>query len=406
MKFSLLFLFITASAVLHSQTYLYFQDSPTDDYYDLSWMELTPPSELERKLEPDLRKFPVESVIPAQQGENSLRLKWRSVSGGNWLAIAAGDLWEAKDISNADTMIFWLQSLEGIASGDLPQVFMEDVTNKKTIFISVSDWSEDIPAGIWTRITIPMELFLTSGDGVDYTHIKTIGFTQDAADGIEHTLLVDNMKVIKGDGTTPPVSAPQNVVVSGYEYHMEISWKANPEEDVSEYAIERSLDGDLNFSTIAIVDPNYPIYIDWVKSLGETVEATYRVYALNAANEPSDPSNAADATTHIMTDEELLDMVQEYTFRYFWEFAHEASGMARERNTSGNTVTSGGSGFGIMSIPVGIERGFITREEGVARTLKMLNFLSTADRFHGAWSHWINGNTGKVIPFSYKGQWR
>ena len=54
-----------------------------------------------------------------------------------------------------------------------------------------------------------------------------------------------------------------------------------------------------------------------------------------------------------MTDDELLDMVQEYTFRYFWDFAHEASGMSRERNTSGNTVTSGGSGFGIMAIPGG-----------------------------------------------------
>ena len=53
-----------------------------------------------------------------------------------------------------------------------------------------------------------------------------------------------------------------------------------------------------------------------------------------------------------------------------------------------------------MAIPVGIERGYISRQEGVERILKILDFLSTADRFHGAWSHWINGNTGNVIPFS------
>ena len=76
---------------LQAQTYLFFQDSPEADFYDYSWMELTPPSELERKQEPDLRKFPVESVIPAKQGVNSLRLNWRSVEGGNWLAIAAGN---------------------------------------------------------------------------------------------------------------------------------------------------------------------------------------------------------------------------------------------------------------------------------------------------------------------------
>lgn len=102
----------------------------------------------------------------------------------------------------------------------------------------------------------------------------------------------------------------------------------------------------------------------------------------------------------IISDDELLTKVQHQTFKYFWDFAHPASGMARERNTSGDLVTSGGSGFGLMSIIVGIERGFITRAQGIERFDKILDFLETADRFHGAWSHWINGNTGNVIPFS------
>ena len=79
-----------------------------------------------------------------------------------------------------------------------------------------------------------------------------------------------------------------------------------------------------------------------------------------------------------------------------------ASGMARERYGSGDIVTTGGSGFGVMAIIVGIERGFITRDQGLAHLSKIVNFLETADRFHGAWSHWINGSTGKVIPFGTK----
>jgi methionine-rich copper-binding protein CopC len=102
----------------------------------------------------------------------------------------------------------------------------------------------------------------------------------------------------------------------------------------------------------------------------------------------------------VVSDEELLTLVQHQTFKYFWDFAHPASGMARERNTSGNLVTSGGSGFGIMGIIAGIERGFITRAEGLERLNKILGFLETADRFHGVWPHWMDGNTGKVIPFS------
>ena len=176
MKFAYTFIFTiwTCASALEAQTYLYFQDSPGSDYYDYSWMELTPPSELERKQEPELRRFPVESSITPQQGVNSLRLKWRSVTGGKWLAIAAGDQWKEKDISDTDTLVFWLQSIEGIHSADLPMVFMEDITNKKSVFISISDWAENLEAGTWTRLAIPMSLFLGSGDGVDYTKIKAI----------------------------------------------------------------------------------------------------------------------------------------------------------------------------------------------------------------------------------------
>ena len=102
----------------------------------------------------------------------------------------------------------------------------------------------------------------------------------------------------------------------------------------------------------------------------------------------------------LIDDETLMTLVQEQTFRYFWEFGHPVSGLARERNTSGNTVTIGGSGFGVMSILVGIERNFISRPEGVNRLNTIVDFLTTADRFHGAWPHWMNGNTGATIPFS------
>lgn len=100
-------------------------------------------------------------------------------------------------------------------------------------------------------------------------------------------------------------------------------------------------------------------------------------------------------------DEELLTLVQRQTFKYFWDFGHPLSGLARERNTSGETVTSGGSGFGIMAIIVGIHRGFISRSEGRERVKKMVNFLKNkTQRFHGAYPHWLNGSTGAAISFS------
>jgi len=103
-----------------------------------------------------------------------------------------------------------------------------------------------------------------------------------------------------------------------------------------------------------------------------------------------------------LTDEKLLDLVQHQTFKYFYDFAHPTSGMALERNTSGDIVTSGGSGFGVMALIVGMERGFITRQEGLAQVEKIIEFLETCDRYHGVWPHWLNGASGNVVPFSPK----
>ena len=103
-----------------------------------------------------------------------------------------------------------------------------------------------------------------------------------------------------------------------------------------------------------------------------------------------------------LSDNALLDLVQQQTLKYFVDFAHPACGMARERNTSGDVVTMGGSGFGIMGMVAGMNRGFITRDQGLTQFGKILTFLETCNRFHGAWPHWLNGNTGKVVPFGPK----
>lgn len=110
--------------------------------------------------------------------------------------------------------------------------------------------------------------------------------------------------------------------------------------------------------------------------------------------------DSSDKFTRI-NDDALLDLIQQQTFKYFWDFGHPTSGMARERNTSADVVTTGGTGFGVMSIIVGISRNFITRAEGLQRINTIVSFLTIkCTRYHGAFSHWINGVTGTTVPFS------
>jgi hypothetical protein len=129
---------------------------------------------------------------------------------------------------------------------------------------------------------------------------------------------------------------------------------------------------------------------------------------LSAAAPAVAPARATTDTTAVgrvrLGDEQLLDEVQRRTFRYFWDFAHPVSGLARERSDvtsehGDEVVTSGGSGFGVMAIVVATERGWVTRAQACERLLRITGFLARADRFHGAFPHWLDGATGRTFPF-------
>lgn len=121
---------------------------------------------------------------------------------------------------------------------------------------------------------------------------------------------------------------------------------------------------------------------------------------------------AAEAEAHptFDNDDDFLDYIEKVHFNYMWEGAEANSGLACERihldgvypQNDKTVVTIGGSGFGVAGLIVGMERGFITRAEGIARLHKIVDFLTRADRFHGVWPHWLEGTTGKVKPFGKK----
>jgi hypothetical protein len=190
--------------------------------------------------------------------------------------------------------------------------------------------------------------------------------------------------------------APSGLEGTAYEKHVDFTWATNPEPNVAGYRIYRSVDGGA-LELLANVNAATTRYMDFT---GGDLDLEYRLKVHLIDGQESDYSDPILLQTQLMTDEEFLDMVQEYTFRYFWDFAHPVSGLARERNTSGDIVTIGGSGFGVMAILVGIERGYITREEGLTRLIQITSFLEFADRYYGVWPHWMHGATGKTIPFS------
>jgi hypothetical protein len=229
--------------------------------------------------------------------------------------------------------------------------------------------------------------------------------------GIEYTFTTANGAfviktiTINNQNFMPPAKG-KNVQLNDLKIEIEFSTAPDPSNIKSYFILAGNSDFDVTIAEGGnIVHLNYPEILSGYTTYYFSVSSELKAkngYTFNGFSNSF--FTALDSTLKfpMISDDELLTLVQQQTFKYFYDYAHPASGMARERYGSGDIVTTGGSGFGVMALIVGIERGFITRDQGIAHLSKIVNFLETADRFHGAWSHWINGSTGKVIPFSTK----
>jgi len=301
-----------------------------------------------------------------------------------------------------DTLFFWCYSSEGIAAADLPTIRLEDTGRKFSGPQPLGKFVDRIPEKKWIQIRIPQRE-LTTGSIHQFEANRTakIIFGQGTADSTEHTLIIDEIRI--DDSTAAAAAdaqstlpAPQNVSAKGYERHIDIAWEAVSSPDLQRYVIYRSTDG-RDFESIGIQVPGVNRYTEYLGKPGLT--ARYKVAASDRRYRQSSLSAEASATTRTMTDDELLTMLQEACFRYYWEGAHPVAGTTLE-NIPGDDriVATGASGFGIMALIVGVERGFITRDQGLARLTRIVGFLEKAPRYHGVWAHFMDGATGETLP--------
>jgi hypothetical protein len=389
--------FILTALSLTAQTVWFFQDGNNPGYYDLGLAFKTTPSTVEQTGGSG-DKIPTSTAI-FYQGNNSLKLRWTSKTTGDWSALVIAPGFPLQDITQTDTMAFWAYALDGLDKSAMPKIGMEcGSANIKTKKYNIGDYSPNLVSATWTEVKIPLSIFFTDGgnSSVDFSRTKAIIFSQNTADAVEHILYIDNVRTYR-TAVTSTLGTPTNLAASGYDSHIELNWTA-AEGTPDGYQIWRSADNGATFTLLKTINAT-TVYEDFIGNSDAPKSFKYKIKAVKNS-EISTFSNETAATVKTMTDEELLTMVQRHTFRYFWEFAHPTSGMARERNTSADVVTTGGTGFGISAIVVAVERGFITRTEGVNQLVKIVNFLSTAERFHGVFPHWMDGKTGKVIPFS------
>jgi len=348
-------------------------------------------------------KFPVDKdhyVSPP----NSLRLKWVSQTGGDWLmTLKVKARYGTADFSG-NSLFLWCYSETELTADESPLLYLKDANDEGTPSIPLIGRLEKLPAHSWVRLKLPFDSFVgtvrgTNDNKFDPTRLAQITFRQGLDDARPHTIYIDEITV--GDESVADekiLAPPEGLSAKGYDRHIDLSWTSvgnqASNQDLRYYKIYRSFDGK-EYSPIAVqAAPGR--YEDFLGESGKT--AYYKISSVDLAYRESPLSSEVRAETRALSDDELLTMVQEGCFRYYWEGAHPNAGMAIEILPGDeNLVAVGASGHGIMALLVGINRGFITREQGVERLLKITRFLSTADRFHGAFPHFLDGRTGKII---------
>jgi len=402
-------LFVTPASHASTEYYrhAFFDNSLTTDSYFYSSGQASAPSSLD--LQKD--KLPIENHVFLTP-PNALRLEWQSQPGGSWEAeVHIVNFRNRLPGLSGSNLYLWFYAPQAIPGADLPRVVLSNAREGLQVAefpgsftepVSLGKFTGDLPAGRWVQVKIPLSEFRTASIyEFRPQQLQNVVFLQGHADGVRRTLIVDEIRIdddeadVRRQSSSGPLPAPRKVRAVGYDRHVELRWEAVENPGLSRYVIYRSLDGK-DFSPIGIQLPGTNRYTDFLGKSG--ISAQYKVSASDQTYRQSPLSAAASAATREFSDDELLTMLQEACFRYYWEGADPSSGMARE-NIPGDDriVATGASGFGIMTLIVGVDRGFISREQGIERLSKIVSFLTRAQRYHGAWSHYMNGSTGRTM---------
>jgi hypothetical protein len=380
-------------------THSFFENGAADGGYYFSEATVVAPS----KLELTGGKLPVDSSH-FRSPPNGLRLKWKSMPGGDWhVTLKAPDRYVRDPNFEGDTLCLWCYSENELNPNDGPQIFVQDANGAGVPTIKLLSGYGTLPAGKWTEVRLPFAKFAGQYQGTDDSkfdsrRLSKITLLQNLEDAREHVLFIDDICVIDSksvDAPAPPT--PTQLEAIGQERHVDLSWQPGTNQGVLSYRIYRSRDGS-DFTPVG-TRPGWSCrYVDFVGETGKA--ASYKVSAIGVNQKESPLSEAAHAMTRTMSDDDLLDLIEQGCSRYYWEAANPESGMAVEIVPGDeNLVAVGASGFGIMAQLVATERRFITRTASVERIQKILRFLSRADRFHGVWPHFLDGRTGRVIPY-------
>ena len=339
-------------------------------------------------------RLPISENIFHSPG-NALQLEYMNGKNGSWSVIISKPGIRGQDhFTTPNYLSFWLLDAEP-ANPLMPESLRVQLMRRDSSLTKERTFSIRTKKN-WQEIIIPTTNLATEASADPENYIAVV-LSQQSNDGRRHRLYLDDIGFRSNRQSTRPSAVPKLLQAKGYAKHIDLSWPMPTNTSIKSVKIYRSADG-IKYVPVGLQPAFTNRYADYTGETGK--KFFYKIAFVGEGFAETTLSPAAQASTRIMNDDEMMTMVQEASFRYYWEENEEMSGLAKE-NTHGrqHMIASGASGFGILALIVGTERKFIAREAAVSRFLRIVNFLDRAETFHGAYSHFIDGPTGKVEPF-------
>jgi hypothetical protein len=343
-------------------------------YYDASVGLKTAPSTLTLGGPGD--KMLILTNLP-YSGEHSGLLEWRSAPEGSWRLFVARPGFRTVNAEGYSNLVMHVNGPRAIAQANLPRLGLESSPpDVQSPLLNLGDF---LPEGVdsdtntWQQITIPLEA-IPPRTGFSLSKVKAVFFTQGAPDETLHTIWLDNLRIVAGNGGEtngiPPV-APVRVVTRSGDRSVVLHWAPNKEGNLAGYHVYRTTDPSEPLARITSAPVPIQSFADLQVTNGQSY--FYSVRAVNTRQQESPGSGLIESIPlPFANDDEFLEYLQYTAFAYFWYEANPANGLIRDRSDPVSTASIAAVGFGLTALGIGIDRGWISRADGAERVLTTL----------------------------------
>lgn len=218
---------------------------------------------------------------------------------------------------------------------------------------------------------------------------------------MKRTLVFCSLILILAAQSLLAINPPTSLVKRTGDLSIVLHWDKNSDANLAGYRVYRSLNSGGPF---VAQSPNLitsPGFCDVAVINGTTYY--YYVTALTTSSQESSPSVTISAVPQAFTnDDQFLEYVQETAFDYFWYLANPNNGLVPDRTAVGSACSIAAVGFGLTAIGIGVDHGWISRTQAVARVSATLNTFLNGPQgpavsgtigYNGWFYHFLDMNT-------------